>query len=231
MNKKDFIETLEAKLIRLPKADRDDILSDYENHFAEGLERGQSEEEVSAALGDPGELAATYLERLPAGAKGAPYVIQDPAPEESRPTGNPQHHNPQQRWAPTYGYQTPPPPPPPPPQPVNTQSTDNVGGIIAVIILSFIIVTGVIPTLFGLICGAFGGGVGIGVAAVGTFVGAIIMMAESVSIGLGLIFISVALVALSVLFIIAGIALCKLCWIVGKWYIGWCKKIVTGGNN
>ena len=77
MNRSEFIAAMEAQLIRLPKADRDDILNDYETHFVNGIAEGKTEEEVSAQLGDPVELAAVYLENLPEGSKGNPYIPQE----------------------------------------------------------------------------------------------------------------------------------------------------------
>lgn len=72
MNKIEFLSSLERSLLRLSKSDRDDILLDYEEHFRAGMEQGMTEEEVADKLGDPGEIAAAYLENLPEDAKGAP---------------------------------------------------------------------------------------------------------------------------------------------------------------
>jgi Predicted membrane protein len=51
MNKKEYLEELSRLLRKLPKEDREDIISDYGEHFAIGLEKGRSEEEISRALG------------------------------------------------------------------------------------------------------------------------------------------------------------------------------------
>ncbi len=80
MNKNEFLFQLEGALLRLSKSDRDDILLDYEEHFRAGAEKGLSEEEVAASLGEPASIAAQYLENLPADAKGAP--AQMPESEE-----------------------------------------------------------------------------------------------------------------------------------------------------
>lgn len=57
MNRSDFLAQLRRALHGLPEAEIEDILSDYTQHFAEGTAAGRSEEEVAAALGDPGRLA------------------------------------------------------------------------------------------------------------------------------------------------------------------------------
>ena len=57
MTRQAFLARLREGLIGLPAQRQADIMSDYETHFAEGLAAGRSEEEVAAALGDPGRLA------------------------------------------------------------------------------------------------------------------------------------------------------------------------------
>ena len=57
MNRIDFLRTLHDGLNGLAKADIDEILSDYTAYFDEAHAAGRSEEDVAAALGDPGRLA------------------------------------------------------------------------------------------------------------------------------------------------------------------------------
>jgi len=57
MKRADFMAQLRAGLSGLHAADVDDILADYETHFADGAAHGRSEEEVCTALGDPARLA------------------------------------------------------------------------------------------------------------------------------------------------------------------------------
>ncbi|HHY00318.1 MAG TPA: DUF1700 domain-containing protein [Methanothermobacter sp.] len=57
MNKDEYIEKLSKFLKKLPKEEKEDILSDYEEHFMIGLEKGRSEEEISKALGNPKTIA------------------------------------------------------------------------------------------------------------------------------------------------------------------------------
>ena len=57
MNKDEYIEKLTKLLKRLPKEEREDIISDYEEHFMIGLEKGRSEAEISKALGSPNNVA------------------------------------------------------------------------------------------------------------------------------------------------------------------------------
>lgn len=61
MGKDKFMKQLELGLGRLPKAERADILQDYEEHFIFGGEAGESEEEIAAALGNPAQLARELM--------------------------------------------------------------------------------------------------------------------------------------------------------------------------
>jgi len=62
MNKWEYLEKLDELLKDLPEEDREDILSDYEEHFQIGLENGRTEEELSGALGDPKTVAKQVKE-------------------------------------------------------------------------------------------------------------------------------------------------------------------------
>ncbi|HTI68149.1 MAG TPA: DUF1700 domain-containing protein [Caulobacteraceae bacterium] len=57
MTRQGFLQRLRDGLKGLPSGAVDDVVSDYEAHFAEGLAAGRSEAEVAQALGDPGRLA------------------------------------------------------------------------------------------------------------------------------------------------------------------------------
>ncbi len=74
MNKKEFIDKLAKKLEDNRVSDIDDIVSEYEEHFAYKLADGCSEEEIAAKLGDPEALAQQFVtdkkERTPKSVKG-----------------------------------------------------------------------------------------------------------------------------------------------------------------
>ena len=60
MTQHEFIDTMSRHLKGLTEAEKKDILSDYEEHFALGKEAGKSEEEIAAALGEPKGIAKQY---------------------------------------------------------------------------------------------------------------------------------------------------------------------------
>lgn len=65
MTKQDFMWKMDGALARLKPEERRDILADFEEHFANGMGSGKTEEEVAKDLGDPVTLAAQYTEGLP----------------------------------------------------------------------------------------------------------------------------------------------------------------------
>ncbi len=57
MTRIEFLDTLAERLRGLPPDEIDELLHDYDSHFAEGMAAGRSEAEIAAALGDPVRLA------------------------------------------------------------------------------------------------------------------------------------------------------------------------------
>jgi len=60
MHEHNFIKELEKGLSPLPPSQREDVLADYRAHIFEARERGKTDEEISASLGDPKPLARTF---------------------------------------------------------------------------------------------------------------------------------------------------------------------------
>jgi uncharacterized membrane protein len=60
MTREVFLKQMAESLKRLPKADVDDIIADYEEYFAYGAGEGRSEQELCQRLGDPKKLAKEY---------------------------------------------------------------------------------------------------------------------------------------------------------------------------
>lgn len=60
MTKREYISILEKALGNFTKEEKDEILYDYEEHFAIGLENGKTEEEIALQLGDPRSIAKQY---------------------------------------------------------------------------------------------------------------------------------------------------------------------------
>lgn len=61
MNKEQFLQEMEAMLVRLPEEERADIVRDYEEYFVAGMENGKTETEIATALGSPKKIARELL--------------------------------------------------------------------------------------------------------------------------------------------------------------------------
>ena len=80
-----FIGKLRAGLVGLPPATIDELVFDYETHFADGAAAGRGEAEVAGALGDPDRLARELraeaglkrweTERNPSAAANAVFAV------------------------------------------------------------------------------------------------------------------------------------------------------------
>lgn len=64
MNKNEFLKKLDIQLESLPYDERRDIMYDYEEHFKSGLADGKSEEQIADELGNPENIAASYVPNL-----------------------------------------------------------------------------------------------------------------------------------------------------------------------
>lgn len=62
MNKYEFLEELKKELEKHNVSDTEDIISEYEDHFAFKAEEGRTEEEVAKKLSSPKEIAEEYAE-------------------------------------------------------------------------------------------------------------------------------------------------------------------------
>jgi hypothetical protein len=61
MIKDEFMREMERDLDKVSEAERREILYDYEEHFRIGRENGKTEEEICMELGDPREIASSYI--------------------------------------------------------------------------------------------------------------------------------------------------------------------------
>ncbi|MCR4925010.1 MAG: DUF1700 domain-containing protein [Clostridiales bacterium] len=61
MNKNDYLNEFSSQLSSLDYQSKQDIISDFEEHFSIGLSSGKTEEQICAELGNPIENARQYL--------------------------------------------------------------------------------------------------------------------------------------------------------------------------
>lgn len=61
MNKEQFLKSLRSKIKTLPKEEKVDILTDYEEHFEMGKREGKTEKSIVDELGSPNQIAKEIL--------------------------------------------------------------------------------------------------------------------------------------------------------------------------
>lgn len=61
MKKQEFMKTLSRHLGKMPKEDREDILSDFDEFFSVAQKENESEEMLCERLGDPKKIAKEYF--------------------------------------------------------------------------------------------------------------------------------------------------------------------------
>lgn len=57
MTKEQFMSTLDKHSTKLPEEEREEVLRDFEEHFAIGYEEGKTDEEIIKGLGSPQQIA------------------------------------------------------------------------------------------------------------------------------------------------------------------------------
>lgn len=62
MTAQTWLEILEDNIKKLPKADREGVISYYKEFIADGIENGENEEDFVATLGNPHDVAKRILE-------------------------------------------------------------------------------------------------------------------------------------------------------------------------
>ncbi len=84
MTKTEYMEKLKEKLEQFNRSLQDEILEDYEQHFAEGLSEGKSEEKIIAELGDIEDMIQEFDEEdykqevIPCNAEEKPGPGEEP---------------------------------------------------------------------------------------------------------------------------------------------------------
>ena len=80
MTKKEYLDRLAKELGTLSYNDVQDILSDIDGHFANGIQAGKTEDEIASALGDPSDLAKDYKDGMT-----FPMILKKMEKKEQKP--------------------------------------------------------------------------------------------------------------------------------------------------
>lgn len=255
MNQAEFMRQLRQELARAGQTDIDDILSDFTEHFANGIANGKSEVDIARELGDPTEIAAQYASEQPERkASGTRYAYRrndmpDPVPgtgrQASANAGTYTHtgstasggSTAQAAQAGSYtnagqnGYtaqagQS-------GAQRQTTSDTiyvtkpDNRGWMIALLVLlNLFIVLPVFFSIVGILLSLWLGAGGIGIAAGALFVAAVV---KAGFVSIIFVMFGLSLTALTILAFIGVYYLTKLFFLGTRSYIRWNRQLISGG--
>ncbi|MFC5701517.1 DUF1700 domain-containing protein [Cohnella faecalis] len=81
MNRQEYMELLAYYLSSLPDEEREELLRDYDAHFAFGLQNGKKESDIAQELGNPAEIASEIV------GPGFSAPVRRPGPDAARMTG------------------------------------------------------------------------------------------------------------------------------------------------
>jgi uncharacterized membrane protein len=232
MNKQQYLGILRQELKDLGPAAVTEIMSDFEEHFAVGLASGKSEDQITADLGSPKEIARQYLEGLSEGSTaksiGQTYTWQAAGqPDAQQAVRQSPQQTPPHVMYPAAAQATPAPVAASAATPV-AKGHLSVSALVLVIILNVLLGIPIWISLFATLFGCWVAAGGIGVAAVVLIILAI-MQASVASLILALF--ALSFTALTVLAIILMVYLTKWLVIGLVHYVRWNKKLVTGGQT
>ncbi len=154
MNKTEFLEKLRNSLNEYGVKDAREIITDFEQHFEDGIAAGETEAQVCEKLGDPSEIAKQYIsdEEIPI------EEVKPKAEAYAESTGfdtNNYNHIPPVQPAPAYTA------------PQQQSFTIDGGKAVLVILVDLFVLIWALPTLvsliislYGIVFALFGSGIG-----------------------------------------------------------------------
>lgn len=223
MNKDQFLYQLQQNLQPLDPKLIQEILADFEEHFADGLAQGLDQEQLAEELGDPAEIARQYRESIAEGQSHqdvrSSWLENGYVHSEQQPVGLAAQSAANRQNIPGRN---------PADEPVAAPDKINEPMLVLVIVLNLLIGIPLWFSLFSTLFGFWAAAGGIGLAACALFV---VALFEAGTVGLILFLFGLSLAALTIIGIIAMVYLTKALGLLLGHYIRWNKKLVTGGAN
>lgn len=209
-NKEQYIQALINAMTRCGVTDQREILTDFEQHFADGAAAGESEAQVCEKLGDPEEIAKQYasedfFEEQPAAQNAA-----DASGFGAEPGTAPAQNT-------SYA--------PPPVQ--QNGFRIQTGAVIGVVCVDIFVFSWAIPALASVIIGLYSTVVGLVGAGLGLFIGGVAAGAFGVPDWLYTCFSPVSTALLGVVLASGSLLLVGPCVAAGRGFINICINIIN----
>lgn len=196
MKKYEFMYRLDKALGSIAESEKNDIMNDYEEHFRIGAENGKTDDEICDSLGNPEELAKSYLDGTEQNAQTNSGVSDG---------GTLPQQNTQTTAAKT--------------------DDSKVVGIVALVLLIIFVFIPVGGTVLGILAGLFFGAIGCGIGGIAA-IGAAFYICGSTTSMLAVVLLGIALIAFGVLLGFATYYACKGVYKLVLMLIDFCKSLV-----
>lgn len=210
-SKEQYIQALINAMTRCGVTDQREILTDFEQHFADGAAAGESEAQVCEKLGDPEEIAKQYISEETFG--------EQPAAQSAASDASGFGAEPDEAPAQNTAYA-------PPPVQQNSFHIE-AAAVIGIVCVDIFVFSWVIPALAGLIIGLYSTVVGFVGAGLGTFIGGVIMGAFGTPDWLYTCFSPVSTALFGVVLTSGALLLVGPCVAAGRGFINTCIKIIN----
>lgn len=199
MKKYEFMYRMDKALGALSESEKSDIINDYEEHFRIGAENGKTDDEICASLGNPEELAKSYLEGT------EQQTVETDNSGVSDGGVLPQQNT---------GYQT-----------AQQSTKSNTLGIVTLIILLIFVFIPIGSTILGLLVGFFFGTLGCVVGGIAVICISWFMIGSVAGV-FAMITLGIALISLGVLLGYATYYGCKGTYKLVLMLIDFCKNLI-----
>jgi len=203
MNKYEFMYRLNSELSALGIEDKGDIMGDYEEHFRMGLEAGKTDDEIVKELGNPVELAKSYL-----------------SPEEQKKQEESQITAPSVNKVPEYNYTEVP--------ASKSKNSDRTLMIVLVVILTLFVALPLFSTLISIAFGLFSAAFGLLIVGIVAAIVLCSLSASALAVA-GSIVLGIGIVLLGIVCGFLGVYGSYGIWKLGEWYVKMCKSAIKEG--
>lgn len=210
-NKEQYIQALINAMTRCGVTDQREILTDFEQHFADGAAAGESEEQVCEKLGDPEEIAKQYISEEP--------FEERPAAQSAAADASGFGAEPGAAPAQNTAYA-------PPPVQQNSFRIE-AGAVIGVVCVDIFVFSWAIPAFAGVIIGLYSTVVGLVGAGLGVFIGGVAAGAFGTPDWLYTCFSPVSTALLGVVLASGSLLLVGPCVAAGRGFINICINIIN----
>ncbi len=204
-SKEQYINALIRALTRCGVTDTREILTDFEQHFADGAAAGETEEQTCEKLGDPDEIAEQYI------SEGVQYNAAE------------------QNYSTASGFEAEPSPAPAPNYQVPPQNSFQIdaAAVVGILCVDIFVFSWTIPALLSIIIAFYSCVVSLFFAGLGVFIGGTALGIVGSLTWLTTSFSAVSTALLGVVLASGALLLTGVCAAIGRGFVNICISIIN----